>query len=130
LNWFRRLMAGRYGVDQLSIAQLIIGIVLAIVYRFFPYKTIQLSFFIMLIYTYFRIFSRDINKRYLENIKFMKLWNPIKNKFSSQIAKIKNRKHFKYFKCSFCGQKIRVPRGKGKIKVTCPKCKNTTIKNT
>lgn len=123
-------MAGRYGVDQLAIAQLILGILLAITFRFFPYAIIQLGFFIVLVYTYFRIFSRNINKRYLENLKFLKFWNPIRNKYKKQIAKFKSRKNFRYFKCTFCDQKIRIPRGKGKIKVTCPNCRNVTIKKT
>lgn len=130
MNWFRKLMAGRYGVDQLAVAQLIAGIILALMFRFFPYAIIRLSFFILLINTYFRIFSRNINKRYLENIKFLKFWNPIKNKYKKEISRLKSRRDFKYFKCTFCDQKIRIPRGKGKIKVTCPKCKNVTIKNT
>lgn len=130
MEWFKKIMAGRYGIDQLAIAQLIAGVVLSIVYSFFPYGLLRLSFFILLIYTYIRIFSRNINKRYKENLMFLKFWNPIKYKLNRQLARFKSRKDYKYFKCSFCDQKIRVPRGKGKIKVTCPKCKNVTIKKT
>lgn len=130
MNWLKKLMAGRYGVDQLAMVQLITALVLSILYRFFPYGIIRFSFFLLLIYAYIRIFSKNINKRYRENLRFLQFWNPIKNKFKQQIARFKSRKDYKYFKCSFCDQKIRVPRGKGKIKVTCPKCKNVTIKKT
>src|SRR5699024_12340732 len=127
-NWFRKFMAGRYGVDQLSIATLILSIVLAIVFMFFPYKIIRYIYLGILIITYFRIFSRDTNKRYRENLKFLNFWVPIRRKFNSKVNQFKSRKTHRFFKCSFCDQKIRVPKGKGKIKITCPNCKNTMIR--
>lgn len=77
---------------------------------------------LLLIYGYFRIFSRNIPKRYEENRRFQK-----KLQLLSRAA---GDKTHKYYKCSACGQTIRVPKGKGKIQITCPKCKNTFIKKT
>ena len=128
MNWFRRFMTGRYGIDQFSIALLVSSILLAIIFYFFPYKFIRVIYLGLIIYTYFRIFSRNINKRYRENYKFMKLWNPVRKKWNQWIIQFKSRKTYKFFKCSFCGQKIRIPKGKGKIRITCPKCKNTMIR--
>lgn len=128
MNWLRKLMVGRYGIDQLSIALLIVSIIMAIVFFFFPYQYIRIVYLGLIIYTYFRIFSRNTSARYKENYKFLKLWNPVRKKWNRHLARFKSRKTYKFYKCSFCGQKIRVPKGKGKIKITCPKCKNTMIR--
>ena len=122
-------MAGRYGADQLSIALLLFWLFLSIMTRFIKYNqiiivvNIALAFFI-----YYRIFSRNITKRYQENIKFLKYWNPIKNKLKNTIKHIKGARYYRYYKCSNCKQVLRVPKGKGKISITCPKCKLTMIK--
>ena len=130
MNWFRKFMAGRYGIDQLSIALLVLSIILAIVFAFFPYHLIRLIYIGLLVYTYFRIFSRNINQRYKENYAFLKFISPVRKKWNQILAQFKGRKTHKFYKCSFCSQMIRVPKGKGKIKITCPKCRNTMIRRT
>ena len=69
------------------------------------------------------MFSRDYNRRYAENQKFLTWQNKVKYKVNNWKRGITDRKTHHIYKCPSCGQKIRVPRGKGKIIVTCPKCR-------
>jgi phage FluMu protein Com len=128
MNWLKKFMIGRYGMDQLSMGLIVFYILLAILSRFMNIQIINIISLIVPIVAYYRIFSRNINKRYQENMKFLKIWNPIKNKFNGKVKKVKGLKDYKYFKCPSCSQSLRVPRGKGKIAITCPKCKTSIIK--
>lgn len=126
MNWLRKFMYGRYGVDALSMNIIIFGLLLSIFSSFNRYFSILSA--IVFIYAYYRVFSRNINKRYRENQKFLKIVEPITTRFKRIRMKAKGRKNYKYFKCKNCGQEIKFPKGKGKIKVTCPKCGEKTIK--
>ncbi len=125
---FYQFIQGRYGVDQFSRFLTIAGIILMIISRFFGGFILDTLGFLMVIYAYFRMFSKNINKRYAENQKylqyssvFMRTLNGYKNSFSQ-------RKTHRIFKCPSCKQKIRVPKGKGKIEITCPKCLSKFIR--
>ncbi len=128
MNWLRKFMIGRYGVDQLSILLLGISIVLSIISRYTSSKLISILFFLIGFLAYYRIFSKDITRRLYENNELLKIWNPIKSKFKQIIKRIKDVRKYKRFKCPNCKQALRVPRGKGKIAITCPKCKTGIIK--
>lgn len=128
MNWLKKFMVGRYGMDQLSMGLIVLYILLAILSRFINIQIINIISLIVPIVAYYRVFSKDINKRYQENMKFLNIWNPIKNKFNNKVKKAKGLKDYKYFKCPSCSQSLRVPRGKGKIAITCPKCKTSIIK--
>lgn len=127
MNWLRRVMIGRYGVDQLSIALLVISVILTIV-GIFP-KTYVLSTLalIPLLLCYFRTFSKNTRKRYEENQKFLSFWNPIRNTFTKRVERSKDKTH-RFFKCPKCSKTVRVPKGKGKICITCPICKEEFIR--
>lgn len=124
LRWkLIRFMQGRNGRDELAkavsygfLAVYIIGILFHS--RFFLY--VSLLFFA---YYMYRVLSKDLYARREENRKFVTY---------IETARIKReqRKHYKIFKCKGCGRNIRVPRGKGKIEVTCPMCGNKTIHRT
>ncbi|MBE6761412.1 MAG: hypothetical protein E7551_03925 [Ruminococcaceae bacterium] len=123
-----RFMYGRYKGDELN--QFLIILYFAFwVLSFLPY----LGFFrliniIILIYVLYRALSKNIYARQKELNKYFE----IKNKFKAQISlnkqKHQNRKTHLYFKCKNCKANLRVPKGKGKIEVTCPKCKQKVIK--
>ena len=66
----------------------------------------------------------------LIDILFLKYWYPIQTKMMNKYRHLKARRQYKYFKCKECGQQLRVPRKKGKIEITCPKCRHTFIKKT
>ena len=83
----------------------------------------------MLVVCYLRIFSRNIYARQLENQRFMQFWWKLKNGRSKRPSR-EQRKNYKVFSCPTCKQKLRVPRGKGKISISCPKCGRSFIKKT
>ena len=119
----QRFMMGRYGTDKLNTAILITGVVLCILSLFFgwlPLVALLLTTtsYILMIWAMFRTFSRNTYKRYRENSRYLRF-----------LEKIKDRKH-RYFDCPKCRQPVRVPKGKGKIAITCPKCKERFIKKT
>ena len=82
---------------------------------------------ILLIYSYFRVLSNR-SKRYAENLKYLTLQNKVVDWANRYILRFKQRKQYRYFRCPQCGQQLRVPRGRGKISITCPKCHNQFIK--
>ncbi|WP_310601968.1 hypothetical protein [Anaerosporobacter sp.] len=127
MNWLRKVMNGRYGVDQLSIALLVISVILTIVGIFPKVHVFSTLAIIPMILCYLRIFSRNIRKRYEENQKFLNFWNPIRNTFKKKAERSKDKAH-RLYKCPKCGKTVRVPKGKGKICITCPICKEEFIR--
>ena len=124
----QRFMAGRYGNDQLNqfiFLVAIISMVLEIITRQSLFYTLTL---VLLILAYVRVFSRNINKRYEENMKFLQKKDAILNKFRKQKYYAAQRRNFHIYTCPQCKQKIRIPKGKGKISITCPKCRTSFIK--
>jgi len=126
----QRFMAGRYGVDAFS--KFLMGSVLVLwVLDLFINSRILYSWSILLIiYMYFRMFSRNIQKRYQENIKFLQMKSKVlgKLKWNQLKSDVKGRKTHHIYRCPTCRQKIRIPRGKGRICITCPKCKTEFTK--
>lgn len=124
----RRFMMGRYGVDSFS--QFMMGAVLVMwVLDMFLHSRILYSWSILLIiYVYFRMFSRNVTKRYEENQKFLAIKSKVLSRFRSEKSQLKQRKTHHIYKCPTCRQKIRIPRGKGRICITCPKCKTEFTK--
>ena len=124
----QRFMAGRYGNDQLNqfiFIVAIISMVLEIITRQSLFYTLTL---VLLILAYVRVFSRNINKRYEENMKFLQKKDAILNKFRKQKYYAAQRRNFHIYTCPQCKQKIRIPKGKGKIGITCQKCRTSFIK--
>lgn len=120
-------MQGRYGVDQLSGFLIWTAVVLSLLTALLKIPFLSLITWIMIIYAYVRIFSKNINKRYAQNQKFLDATWGIRKFFADIRYRIKYGKQtanpYHIYKCKKCGQKIRVPKGKGRIMVTCPKCK-------
>ena len=118
----RHFMMGRYGSDKLNMAILGAGLLLSVVAIINPIPLIDLVLTILsyglMFLAIFRMFSRNTYKRYQENRKYLMLK-----------SRIKDREH-RYYSCPRCHQTVRVPRNKGKIAITCPKCKEQFIKKT
>ncbi len=127
-----RFMYGRYGVDQFSKFLLGISIALCIINIFIPFtfiKTIlNIVFWGILIFSYYRIFSKKIYKRAAENEKYLKISNRFRRKFNSFKTHQRQKKYYKFYRCPKCNQKIRIPKGHGKIEIRCPKCGTKFIK--
>ena len=124
----RRFMTGRYGVDYFSRFTLTAALICIILSTITRISLFQILFWILLIYTYFRMFSRNIVKRREENNWYLNKTYKIRNFILRQKNSLKQRKTHHIYKCPNCKQKIRVPRGKGKIEITCPKCRISFIK--
>lgn len=127
MKWLQKVMYGRYGGDQLSRTLLIISLVLIILVSFLPGYLFGLTViaYIPTVVSIFRILSKNIYKRQQENYKYIIIKNKLTNLIKYRLNEFKDLKTHKYFKCKNCKQKLRVPRKKGKISITCPKCKTT-----
>lgn len=119
---FRNFMVGRYGTDKLNMVILSAGLVACLISAFFDSPQINLLLtgvsYGLMIWALCRSFSRNTYKRYQENRKFLQFFD-----------RLKDRQH-RYYDCPKCRQVVRVPRGKGKIAITCPKCKERFVKKT
>lgn len=113
---------GRYGVDQFSKFLNVLSIVLLILSMFSRRPWCYLLAVLLLGYTYVRMFSRNHAKRYAENTKYLNATAGIRKFFSRQKGYLKTLRTHHIYRCPSCRQKIRVPRGKGRIAVRCPKC--------
>lgn len=115
-------MIGRYGQDELGKFILSLALILLVINLFVKTAALSAAALVLIIYSYYRIFSRDISARYAENKKFLTSLDPLRRKFFSSKNKYDNRKVYKYIKCPKCKFEMKVPKNKGKIRVTCKKC--------
>lgn len=130
LEKFKKFMVGRYGIDQLSNGLNFIFFVIIIIGLITNNMIFLYLSLIPMFYNYYRIFSKNFSKRYNENRIYTNFMSPYYNmmdKIKSKIQKKKkkDKKNYKYFTCKSCGQELRIPRGKGKVTITCPRCKHS-----
>lgn len=121
-------MQGRYGADQLYRVMLIGGAVLVILSNFIFEVFFLLLGWILVVLAFVRAFSKDYSRRYAENQKFLELTGKIRKVFGKQRYVMEQRKDYHIYTCPQCRQKIRMPRGKGKVEISCPKCHTKFIK--
>lgn len=128
-----RFMAGRYGNDKLNQFMMAVFLVCAVLNLFVrnAYASTVLNSWecLLILLVYIRMFSRNISKRYAENQKYLALENRLRRFFGQKRYLMQQRKEYHIYKCPGCKQKIRIPRGKGKISIRCPKCGEEFIKN-
>ena len=125
---FLHFMQGRYGADQLYRVMLIGGAVLVILSNFIFEVFFLLLGWILVVLAFVRAFSKDYSRRYAENQKFLELTGKIRKVFGKQRYVMEQRKDYHIYTCPQCIQKIRMPRGKGKVEISCPKCHTKFIK--
>ncbi len=123
-NALYKFMYGRYGHDTLNYFIIILAMVISIVSAIFfrSNNFVSLLVYALLIYSVFRMMSRKRYQRKKENEKFFAITRPIRSRYKL----IKNNltdKENKYYQCPQCAQKVRVPRGRGKIEIACPSCR-------
>ena len=125
-------MAGRYGSDQLNKLISVICLVLVILAMILngtkAASVLWIVGFALLMLVYFRMFSRQTYKRACENQAYLAKTAKVRHFFASQKSIMAQRKTHHIYKCPTCKQKIRVPKGKGRIEIRCPKCNTTFIK--
>jgi DNA-directed RNA polymerase subunit RPC12/RpoP len=128
-----RFMAGRYGNDKLNQFMMAVFLGCAVLNLFVrnAYASTVLNLWecLLILLVYIRMFSRNISKRYAENQKYLALENRLRRFFGQKRYLMQQRKEYHIYKCPGCKQKIRIPRGKGKISIRCPKCGEEFIKN-
>lgn len=124
----QQFMYGRYGNDSLGKFLVIAGLVLYLLGTFIAkLNFLRIPAIVLLIFAYYRMFSKNIAKRQSENAKFCSA----KNKLFVYLKNIKERwvqrKDFKFYTCPSCKATLRVPKGRGKIKIVCRKCGNSFL---
>lgn len=122
-RWLYDFMRGRNGMDNLNKALFIIVIILDVICIFIKKRVVYSIFWLVSILFLYRFLSKNLVARRRENDKFQGFTRINKMKYDM-------RKDYKIFRCKVCGRNIRVPRGKGKIEVTCPVCNNKTVHRT
>ena len=121
----QRFMMGRYGGDQLNMALIILALVVSVLSSFIPYGWIcSIVSTLLLVWAIFRMFSRNTSKRFGENYKFLKVWNPVKNWFQWLWLSIRYCNKNRYFMCPKCGRIACIPKKTGKVTITCKSCKH------
>lgn len=130
LKWFGKVMRGRYGADNLSrflsmfaLVFLAIGFLSQIKWFFIP------GALLILIY-YFRFFSKNHEARKKENVRYLSMEFWVTDRWRKFRKRQVEKQNYKFFKCPGCKQTVRVPKGHGKVEVSCPKCGKRFIKKT
>ena len=117
---FQQFMYGRYGGDKFSLFLLVIALGISFAGAFFwPISLVADAIFI---YVLFRMFSRNHAARQREYYGFLRFWTPIEKWFTFQRTRFRERNTYKYFRCPQCHQMLRVPKGRGRIEISCPRC--------
>ena len=144
-NRFQQFMYGRYGMDQLNRFLSTVALIILVVSMFIRRPIVEIIALALLFWCYYRMFSKNIAKRSAENQKYMnfryravcffkKGRNGGSTNFAQKQVKWKahqeQKKIYRFYSCPNCSQKVRVPKGKGKICITCPKCRTEFVKRT
>lgn len=129
--WLANFMRGRYGMDNLNRFLLIVALIFMVANWFVSGRILYTLSIIVLVYVYARTFSRNINARYRENQKFLQFSARFRNgagRRAGQGFSVSRDKTHKILRCPSCGEKLRVPKGAGKISISCPYCNTKFVK--
>lgn len=118
LEWAR----GRNGADELSGACTNVAVVLVIVDLFAHTTWLSILALVLLGYSWFRIASKRVGARSLENARALKATGPIVPFLANPVGTLREARVYVHLTCPSCGQRVRIPRGKGKVRITCSKC--------
>ena len=130
LNKLREFLVGRYACnDTLNMALIIFGCVLTLVLSFFRLRYTGFISWVPFIFVILRFLSKNIAKRQQENLKFEKWSEPWRKFIMKKLGQWQDKEH-RYFNCPQCSRTLRVPKNKGKIKISCPHCGREFTKRT
>lgn len=116
----------RHGIDEFGIGLICFAIILLVASYFFKSKALSTISAFFVVFEIFRSLSKNNLQRNSENYVFKaKILNPVRSSFKRFKRSVFGGKKYKYIKCKNCGQELRVPKGKGKIRVKCPRCKES-----
>ncbi len=120
----RSFMNERYGGDELSKLLLWGGFALYIIGSLVRVPLLMPLGLVAYVFAFYRMFSKNIEKRRVENLRYTNLLNKWKTIRSQAAVRRQNRKEYKYFKCPKCHSWLRLPHKVGEVTVTCGRCKN------
>lgn len=123
-----RFMQGRYGADQLSRFLMGLGLAFMLISLFHRNRIWTMLVLLLILCCYFRMFSKNIPARYAENQKYLHLTAVPRKKWATLKRDMAVRRTHHIYRCPGCKQKLRIPKGRGKISVRCPKCGMEFIK--
>lgn len=129
-DYLRNFFNGRYGMDSLNHALFFLYFIMLVLFTFTRSSIIYTFSLIILVVLLFRVLSKDTYRRSLENQKFNNMFAPILKNFNTIKTRFSQRNTHRFYNCPGCHQTIRVPKGKGRIQIRCPKCGQTFIKTT
>lgn len=119
---------GRYGMDELGRFLYIIVFVLLVV-SLIPYcSPVVLLSMALLFYNTFRACSRNVEKRKRENEWYLRKTAPMRERRQKSALIREEKRNYVFIRCRKCSNLNRVPRGKGKIRITCPKCGDQIVR--
>ena len=123
---FQRKMAewmrGRNGSDELATCALLLALVFVILNLFLRTIFLSVVAVALLVYAWWRMASKNLEARENENGVFCEFLGPVRPWVRNPVQAFSEARAYRHFKCPECGQRVRVPRGKGKVRVRCPKC--------
>lgn len=125
-----RFMYGRYGMDKLSKHLIYGAIIVSLVSIFLPFEILYLITLAMMVWGYYRIFSKDHAKRYREAAVYEHFLAKIKKGPNQLKYEMEQRKDYRIFKCPSCKQRMRIPKGRGMVEIRCRKCSAVFRKRT
>jgi len=118
-KWFD----GRCGLDELGTAFCLVAVLLILINLFAKQQWLLWLALAALAYVLWRMSSKNLERRRQENAAFMRRLGPARKWLKNPVATAQDEATHVRLTCPTCGQVVRVPRGKGRIRVTCPKCK-------
>ena len=121
-------MQGRNGMDDLAKAINWVVLALLLISIITKWDILFYIGLLLMVYMYFRVFSRNVSKRYAENMRFRNLRYDLSRKWTNKKKEFAQRQIYRFYHCPVCKQKVRVPRGRGRICITCPKCRTEFVK--
>lgn len=131
LQRIQRFMTGRYGQnDSLNRAMSYLALLLLIISFFVHSGWLPLAAVLLIVATYWRLFSHKIYRQVAINRGFERVWLPLTRPFARLRYSLSQYRQYRFFRCSQCHQRIRIPRHHGHVRITCPKCGNQFDKRT
>ena len=117
-----RFMQGRYGTDDFYKFLFWVALIGIVINWFFKSQLLSFAVTLILVYAMYRVLSKNHSARYAENQRYLQVTAKIRYWFDQQKKLMEERKYHHIYTCPKCRQKIRIPKGKGKIMIRCPKC--------
>lgn len=117
-----RFMQGRYGTDDFYKFLFWVALIGIVINWFFKSQLLSFAVTLILVYAMYRVLSKNHSARYAENQRYLQATAKIRYWFDQQKKLMEERKYHHIYICPKCRQKIRIPKGKGKIMIRCPKC--------